>query len=306
MGMRRIYTAAELLEQGYGYREMGKLGMRHPRRGVWVPDKEPGTPTTDYLTLIEGTRRQVRPGVLAGPAAAALHGLPLPYAAMHSVHLIRDAPHYPFTARHLTVRIAPLGPDDVVEVDGVPVTSLARTVADLARTLPAPWVVAAGDAALAKGLEPEALEACLDAMTRVPGRRRACRLLRLLDARSGSAGESVSRYLIVAAGLPPPELQWEFVTAGKAEYADMHWDLNGGVAGEFDGYGKYCRELPDGSVDPARRLFAEKQREDRLRRKVRYVERWGWAEVRRPDDFIAPLAEALALPFVPYGSRAPW
>jgi hypothetical protein len=69
----------------------------------------------------------------------------------------------------------------------MPVTSLVRTVLDLARTLPMTQAVAAGDRALALGLTGEKLHAGLLAMERWPGIRAARRVVEFLDVRSESA-----------------------------------------------------------------------------------------------------------------------
>jgi len=67
------------------------------------------------------------------------------------------------------VHSATLGSADVQVVSGFTVTSLARTVADLGRTLPFEQAVAAGDRAAALGLDFGNLEAVLDGMQRLPG-----------------------------------------------------------------------------------------------------------------------------------------
>jgi len=56
------------------------------------------------------------------------------------------------------VHAAPLTDGDITAIDGVPVTSLARTVLDLCRTLPIEQAVAAGDRALVLGLVRAVLE----------------------------------------------------------------------------------------------------------------------------------------------------
>jgi hypothetical protein len=62
-----------------------------------------------------------------------------------------------------------------VLIDKMPVTSLCRTVLDLARALPMIQAVTAGDRALALVLTRNALEASLVAMARWPGVRAARR-----------------------------------------------------------------------------------------------------------------------------------
>ena len=61
----------------------------------------------------------------------------------------------------MQVHAAPLPDDQVTVIGGLTVTSLARTVLDLCRTVPIEQAVAAGDRALASGLVREVLEDCL-------------------------------------------------------------------------------------------------------------------------------------------------
>jgi hypothetical protein len=108
------------------------------------------------------------------------------------------------------------------------------------------------------------------------GRRRAGLALTIADGMSGSPGESVSRVGIHILGLPSPELQHEFVDAEGSMFVDFWWPQLG-LAGEFDGYGKYLREELRGGRTIAEVLIAEKRREDRLRRLGLTVVRWDWA-----------------------------
>ncbi|GAA3610909.1 hypothetical protein [Microlunatus ginsengisoli] len=108
----------------------------------------------------------------------------------------------------MQVHGATLTPADVVVVDGVAATSVARTVLDLARTVPFEQAVAAGDRALASGLDRLALDGCLDRMIGWPGSRQAQRVADFLDPLSESAGESVSRVRCWEEGLPAPQLQY--------------------------------------------------------------------------------------------------
>jgi hypothetical protein len=101
------------------------------------------------------------------------------------------------------------------------------------------------------------------------------------DGLSGSPGESLSRVQMQAIGVDPPQLQVPFHDAdGHIGDVDYYWPELG-IAGEFDGdskYGdarRYATHLTAQEV-----LLAEKRREDRLRRVVRGVVRWGWATAR--------------------------
>jgi hypothetical protein len=188
------------------------------------------------------------------------------------------------SGRQVHVHTAPLDPEEVTAVDGIPVTSVARTVVDLARSLPFEPAVAVADAALHTLInEPEHLAALQAALTAAIARSRgwrgspdARRVLAFADARSGSVGESRSRVVILRAGLPRPVLQWE-VVGGMGHWigvVDFGWPKQRTV-GEFDGKEKYGRLLKPGQ-SPADVVYAEKRREDALRAEELSVVRWGW------------------------------
>ena len=63
-------------------------------------------------------------------------------------------------------------------------------------------------------------------------------------------------------------------------YADFGW---GDVIGEFDGKGKYGVGRVTDPHEAGQIVYAEKLREDRIRRSGLGVARWGWAELRRPS-----------------------
>jgi len=119
--------------------------------------------------------------------------------------------HGPAAASGVFVHVhaAPLVGSDVVTLNGVAVTSAARTVLDLARTVSFHQAVSAGDRALALGLDPSELRESLSRMRSWPGVRAAHRTCALLDPRSESVGESFSRVRFVEQGIPAPMLQYE-------------------------------------------------------------------------------------------------
>ena len=151
------------------------------------------------------------------------------------------------------VHASPLGEEDVATIDGLHVTSLSRTVIDLCRTVPFEQAVAAGDRAVRLGLPATALDEALDEALSLlegwPGIRQARRAIAFLDARSESAGESVSRVRIYEAGLPRPVPQREIYgpdgrLVGRVDFC---WEQQQTV-GEFDGKIKYGRLLKPGQA----------------------------------------------------------
>jgi hypothetical protein len=185
----------------------------------------------------------------------------------------------------------------VVVVNGLPVTSIERTMLDVASTGSFGEAVAVADAALHEVpviARPAALERLRSGWERMPGRRASRRVPRVLDFADGdteSPGESISRVTMHILGLPRPVLQREFRDRyGLAGRADFYFP-DEDVIGEMDGKGKYLDPTMN-KGDAARVVLKEKEREDRLRALVRGFVRWGWAEAGDPARLGAKLAAA--------------
>jgi hypothetical protein len=235
-----------------------------------------------HRRLIFGTAPQLRDGaVLSHWSAAILHGLPVWPAAVERVHVTRSRSGNGVKRSVVQVHGAPLAAAEIVLIDNLSVTSLARTVLDLARTLPMTQAVAAGDRALALGLTRAGLDAGLFAMMRWPGTRAARRVVEFLDIRSESPGESASRVRLMEEGLPRPELQHELVGPDGRLIArvDFYWKEHKTV-GEFDGKVKYGQLLKPGQrIEDV--VFEEKLREDAVRDLDLQVVRWIWPDLYR-------------------------
>jgi len=218
--------------------------------------------------------------VATGPTAAVLHGLPLlgrPAVRLHLQERKQARPRHHGSSTTLT-------PADVVQLAGLPVTSLARTAVDIARTRGTLAGVAAADAVLARDVPREQLEAVMVGMGRWSGVRQAREAVAFADRRSESALESVGRCGFAEQGLPAPDLQvWLGDELGPFARVDHYWAAHRTVA-EADGALKY--------VGPAD-LFEEKRREDRLRDAGFEVVRYTWDEaLHRPDLLAARLRRA--------------
>ncbi len=265
---------------GVGARGIRQLvragGLLHVRRGVY---QRPGPTTTSTVTdLVLATAPLLAPGtVISHTSAALLHGLPTEAALCHRVWTIRTRSHGG-PSGVVRASDARVSDDEVVEIRGVPVTSLARTVIDLARTRPFDWGVAVADAALRHGLTREELEDAAVRAAGVPGIVRGRSVVRFADVRSESVGESRSRALMRQQGLPDPELQEEVWFGGVlVGRPDFRWRDHRTV-GEFDGKAKYGALVPSGRT-AADVIMAEKDREERFREAGWWVVRWGWHDL---------------------------
>ena len=177
--------------------------------------------------------------------------------------------------------------EDVASMDGLLITSIARTVIDVARHWPLETSVALADAVLAgrladgslvAPLDPELLDRELAGVPLRSGAARARVAIKLANGLSGSPGESLSRVTMLRAGIPEPVLQQRFeLPGGRIAFSDFYWP-EWDVLGEFDGVGKYLRD-PQGR-SPGEVVVDEKRREDALRSLHHSFARWGWSEAR--------------------------
>lgn len=129
-----------------------------------------------------------------------------------------------------------LAPYDIMQVDGVRLTTPLRTAMDLGCTLRRPDVLTALDMfARQHGVGAEQIIRSLPRYRGRRGVRRLRGLAPLADARSESPGESRTRLKIHDAGLPSPELQHWVVYRGRPLFRlDLAWPRHR-VAVEYDG-----------------------------------------------------------------------
>lgn len=180
-----------------------------------------------------------------------------------------------------------------MEVAGFRATSLARTVVDVACALPPLLAVPVGDAALRAGLPLADLAAYLERIRPRHGVAQARRTATLLDSRSESPGESMSRVVFAEHDIPKPTPQLK-VYDDRGRFvgrSDFGWEEER-TLGEFDGRSKYGRLLLKPGQTPEEALFDEKQREDRLRDLGWQIVRWIWADLYAPAAFLERLQRA--------------
>lgn len=298
--MTRVSLRRDLATDGFSTDDIARMTRNgelvHLRRGAYAEPAEPDLdPRLAHLRLIAATIPQCAPGaVLSHTSAATVHGLPVWQEHLGRVHLTRDRRGGGQQRRWVQVHGAPLDAVDVAEDDGRSLTTLARTVVDLGRSLPLAQSVAAGDVALTR-FDRDDLDAVLRRQAGWTGIGRARQAVALLDPRSESAGESFSRVVFWQAGLAAPDPQYRVCTPdgrflGRCDFGWPEF----GVLGEFDGKKKYGRLLRKPGQTAEDVLIAEKRREERLRAQGWVVVRWMWSDLYHPDRLLGELRAAFA------------
>ena len=170
-------------------------------------------------------------------------------------------------------------PDEHVTVrGGIRVTSVARTVVDLARISSFRSGVVVADSALRGGQTSKAeLRSVLAACARWPGIRRASQVVEFSDGLAESVLESISRVAFRDHGLPSPELQAWVGGDDVIGRADFLWRRYATV-GEADGAVKYA--------SPGRAI-SQLQRDASLRAAGFEVVHFTWDEIVRVPGQVA-------------------
>jgi hypothetical protein len=177
----------------------------------------------------------------------------------------------------------PLTDEEVIEVDGMLVTSPARTALDMAAAASEVVAVTILDRVLHIGrfarVKPLATREEIERLfaQRMPfvGHARARRSVDFSVDCSDSPLESVSRVNMRIIGVPKPQLQVRFIDHLGELFTDFGWE-DFDLTGEADGKAKYSDPEYLRGRSPEDVLMAEKLRSDRLRALGRRETRWGW------------------------------
>lgn len=216
--MHEPFIGAEVLRDGALTRGRLRWNYRAVYPGVYLPkDLEPSVPMNAKAAWLWTGRR----GVIAGRAAAALHGAkwidartPIDIIAEHT----RAQPG-------IIVREERIRDDEITEVCGVPVTTPVRTALDLGRHLPRDAAVTNLDAlGRATGVTPDQALYLAGRYRGARGIRRACRSLALMDSGAHSPRETRLRLMLIDAGLPKPQTQLRISDGFTSAFLDMGYE----------------------------------------------------------------------------------
>jgi uncharacterized protein DUF559 len=212
--------------------------LAQPWRGVLIHAADSlNLPTLAQAALIHVGQ----PAALSGATSLALHGISA--VAGTVIHLSVPPAKRARSKHGLVVHRAEYQPTDVIELEGLPAFSLDLALADYLCDGDERTAFAAVDQAMA-GLPPDhcrtlrknVRDRLLDRRDR-RGIHRAQMLLALATGKAESPPESILRLIVVEAGFPVPEVQFEITTAdGRRLYVlDIAWpELR--IALEYDGF----------------------------------------------------------------------
>lgn len=232
-------------------------------------------PALAHALQVAGVTARTPAAVASHHSAAQMRGLGLLEKPPDGTVTLTIAPSARIGSyrRASVIRHAAELPDEhVTKLYGMPATTAARTVIDIARTSPFMEGVVVADSALYERHASRAeLRRVLARCARWPGISRARQVVDFANGRAESVLESCARVVFRDQGLPPPELQVHITGRDRTMIArvDFLWRKYGVVA-EADGLLKY---------DSGERAIAERKR-DRLLQEAGFdVIHFTWQEL---------------------------
>jgi hypothetical protein len=216
--MRDPFIGTEAISEGLLTR--GQLRWRHTlaQPGVYLANDAEQTLQARTLATWLCTGRK---GVIAGRAAAALHGAKW-VDATTPIEIIAE-----HTRRRTGVIVHEerIAPDEITHIGELPVTTPVRTALDIARHLPRDIAVQHLDAlAAATRVTFDEVIALAQRYCGARGVRRAWVALALMDGGAQSPGETRLRLQLIDDGLPPPRTQIRVSDGFNEAFLDMGYD----------------------------------------------------------------------------------
>lgn len=266
------------------------------RHGVYVTAADRQRAATHPTTLhaqdvralmLAMTRRRI---VAAGSSATRILGIDLRADPGPEMVVVTDDPGVSSTHRDgYFLRVAPLPADQVGERHGVPVTSAARTLIDIAANHGFDDGVVAAESAYRKRLvTPKDFGALVDASAGRPGINTARDVFEFADPLTESVLESVSRLSMREFGTRMPQSQVVVVEDFPRIRVDFLWAWLL-LVGEADGMAKYEMN----GRRPMAVVREEREREQRIRDAGYDIVRWDWHIANNPHLLGARLAAAM-------------
>ena len=298
-----IWLRRELLGQGLNDRAIGRLvadGTLHRLRyGAYVDAVSwDGCDAVGQHGLVAraAIKRSDSDVVLSHTSALGEWDVPIWDMTLDTVHLTRKDRLAGRREAGVIQHLGKLREEDVVDLNGIQVTSATRTALDCMTVMDTEHsLTTVNDLLHRKLVTVEELADGQEFMTSWPGSLRHGLVLQLADGRcGGSVGEGRTLYLIFRQGLPKAEPQYgvENPSGIVVAYVDFAWP-DYGVFLEFDGKIKYQELLKD-DESPTDAVVREKKREDLVRRLTGWrCIRITWADLYHPERTAALIRQEL-------------
>lgn len=273
------FTLEEAARHGVSRRQLQGETWRRLGRGLYIHAEVDCDPLGRLTAIL---RRLPAGAVFSGLTAAWLHGLEARFPGTIAV----TVPSTSCVAAKAGVEFhkGRLERRDVVTSHGLPATSIARTLFDLAAALPLVEATVLVDTALhAKVVKPAELERRLRSEAGRPGSLRFRNVLEHAEPKSESPMETRLRMLLVLAGLPRPQVQVNLrdrfgITIARA---DLYYPER-----------KLCIEFDGGNHRD--RMVDDNRRQNRLLGAGYTLLRFTTPDLKeRPDAIVAEVGRAL-------------
>jgi hypothetical protein len=284
-----LFTRQQALADGYEpdqIRDKLRRGLWvRLQRAVYVDGGVEVTPLHRAAAAVLTVATDLNEAVASHHTAARVHGLGPVFGEEPEHVTVRRTGRRP-RKPPLVIHNHTLGPDDVTEIGGVPMTSPLRTVIDLligGNSVTAVW--ACEKAMRDRLVDSDELLQQLEWYGSV-GKRRALARLSMADVRSESPLETGARLLLATRDLPTPVPQYLVRVDGFARYRlDLAYP-DRRLALELDG--RQWHSSPEA-------VRADRIRERRLVALGWRILRFSWDDVfERPDHVVAAIQAALA------------
>ena len=247
-----------------------------------------------HLMLVLAANAALDRPVFTHASAALIHGLPDYGLSLGALSLAAEgSSNRGRSSRVARFRSVPDLSEVVTSIDGLRVTNADRTVIDIALSNTRDTAVVIADAALKrKIITPGSLAESLNNSSGRRGIKQARHSIALVDPKSESVAETLSRLVFRDHGLPTPQTQVKITNEHGVLIArvDFLWP-EFGVVGECDGFGKYFNDRTP--LETQEQLAKEKDRDAELVALGYRVLHWRWRDIMQPDRLAARIRKVL-------------
>lgn len=237
-----------------------------------------------------------------GVTAALLHGLSVSYQLLNEVQVLAELTDC--ASKTAGIRTVRTDGSSIVDIDGVRVTSIERTVFDCARWLSLSDGLAVADSAIRCGraTKEALLNYVLDVDQHNQWAAHAYATLLFSDGRAESGGESLARARMLELGFALPDLQTEVrdpMNPWKTYRLDFCWRMDDRtiIGGELDGREKYENIAMLAGNDTIGAFTNERLRESRITAYGIKMLRFSYRQMN-DDSYFSELLSSFGVPRV--------